>query len=443
MARELSKRLPRQEAFSPHEDDEDYGAHNLARLHIRIMEQRVEPSPRAKRRGAERPSVGRVQHDPGGLPQPIQQEMRGDPETDEPEAPQPRDEAQREDREQEDEGVGPDSRLEAKDVSERFVDQVRQDRSEEDESVVERSGRLPREEPGEPEADPEVAEEEHGTPSVGSLLTLAASRPVGNGWLIVSFNDPSMPSVTCSLSAAPASEERMVGGVPIARVDDSDCFGHDHLALRIGNDRKGVAPGPQGNVGRSIPVPIGDARRRAQRSKIRRIEPKDASLGRVPTTHQLPRATGDGEFDRRAGLIDHRPRWNEQRRPEKEGQLVGEQSSCEDEGHHERNEESEVLPNLRRSRGLRSGRGGHPAKHSWRLAYSLGLHYPGNRGIRPIAANPSAARTLLPARLVPAEPWSPAAMSGPISVLWRRAAIPDPPRKPCRSKPRFPRTAPP
>src|SRR5256885_9113498 len=181
MARELSKRLPRQEAFSPHEEDEDYGAHNLARLHIRIVEQPDEHSPRVKRRGAERPSVGSIQHDPGGLPQPIQQEMRGDPETDEPEAPQPRDEAQREDREQEDEGVGPDSRLEAKDVSERFVDQVRQDRSEEDESVVERSGRLPREEPGEPEADPEVAEEEHEVPMRVSVMTLPRHVQIGGG----------------------------------------------------------------------------------------------------------------------------------------------------------------------------------------------------------------------------------------------------------------------
>src|SRR2546430_11441744 len=181
MARELSKRLPRQEAFSPHEDDEDDGAHNLARLDVRIVEQGVEPSPRVKRGGAKRPSVGRVQHDPRGLPQPIQQEMRGDPESDEPEAPQPRDEAQRENREQEDEGVGPDPCLEAEDVSERFVDQVRQDRSEEDESVIEQSRRLPREEPSEPEADPEVAEEEHEVPMRVSVMTLPRHVQIGGG----------------------------------------------------------------------------------------------------------------------------------------------------------------------------------------------------------------------------------------------------------------------
>src|SRR5205807_1521333 len=102
---------PRSESLPPREDDEDQRAHNLARLHERIMEERLDPAFRVEGRRMEAPAVGRVQDDPRHLPNSIHKEVRRDAEADEPEDPEPRCEAHREDGEQEDEGVGPDPRL--------------------------------------------------------------------------------------------------------------------------------------------------------------------------------------------------------------------------------------------------------------------------------------------------------------------------------------------
>src|SRR5205807_5788064 len=119
-----------------------------------------------------------------------------------------------------------------------------------------------------------------------------------------------MASATGPLSAAPAREERMVGGVPSSRVYDPDRFRYDHLTLRTGRNEERVAPGPQGNVCGSIPIPMVDAKELG--SPVgRRIEPEPASPGRVPATDQSPRPPGDGEINRRARPIDHRPRRNE------------------------------------------------------------------------------------------------------------------------------------
>src|SRR6267143_375578 len=162
MAYEFPKGRPRSESLPPREDDEDQRAHNLARLHERIVEERLDPAFRAEGRRMEAPAVGGIQDHPRHLPDSIHEEVGRDAEADEPENPQPRCEAHREDREQEDEGVGPNACLQTEREHERLVDQVRQDGAEEDQTIVEDGGGLPREEPREAQADPQVGEEEHG-----------------------------------------------------------------------------------------------------------------------------------------------------------------------------------------------------------------------------------------------------------------------------------------
>ena len=127
MPYEFPERRPRSESFPPREDEEDQRAHDLARLHERIMEERLDPAFRVEGRRMEAPAVGRVQDDPRHLPDSIHEEVGRDAEADEPEDPQPRCEAQRENGEQEDEGVRPDPRLEAEGVPKGLVDQVRED----------------------------------------------------------------------------------------------------------------------------------------------------------------------------------------------------------------------------------------------------------------------------------------------------------------------------
>src|SRR5437773_9790436 len=161
MAYELSQGSPGSQVLPPYEEDENRDADDLARLDEWVVEERRNPEIRVVGRRVKTPAVGRIEDDPGHLPDSIHQEVRRNPEADEPEAPQVRGEARREDREEEDEGVRPDPRLEAEGVSEGLVDQVREDRSEEDQAVVESGGRLPGEEPCEAESDPQVREEEH------------------------------------------------------------------------------------------------------------------------------------------------------------------------------------------------------------------------------------------------------------------------------------------
>ena len=127
MPYEFPERRPRSESFPPREDEEDQRAHDLARLHERIMEEGLDPAFRVEGRRMEAPAVGRVEDDPRHLPDSVHEEVGRDAEADEPEDPQPRCEAQRENGEQEDEGVRPDPRLEAEGISKRLVDQVRED----------------------------------------------------------------------------------------------------------------------------------------------------------------------------------------------------------------------------------------------------------------------------------------------------------------------------
>src|SRR5438309_7321196 len=182
---------PRSESLPPREDDEDQRAHNLARLHERIMEERLDPAFRVEGRRMEAPAVGRVQDDPRHLPDSIHEEVRRDAEADEPEDPEPWCEAHREDGEQEDEGVGPDPRLEAQGIAERLVEQVREERTEQDEPVVASGGGFAGEQPRQPESDPEMSEQEHITPSVTSVLTIVASWSVG-GSMSHRFDQPTV-----------------------------------------------------------------------------------------------------------------------------------------------------------------------------------------------------------------------------------------------------------
>src|SRR5436190_4228965 len=161
MAYELSQGSPGPQVLTPREQDEDCDAYGRAGRHEWVVEERRNPVFRVLGRRVETPAVGRIEDDPGHLPDSIYQEVRRNPEADELEAPQVRREARREDREEEDEGVRPDARLEAEGIPEGLVDQVREDRSEEDQAVVEPRRGLPREEPCEAEPDPQVGEEEH------------------------------------------------------------------------------------------------------------------------------------------------------------------------------------------------------------------------------------------------------------------------------------------
>src|SRR2546430_3054826 len=143
------------------------------------MEERLDPAFRVEGRRMEAPTVGRIQDDPRHLPDSIHEEVRRDAEAHEPESPQSRCEAHPEEDEQEDEGVRPDPRLEAEGIPKRLVDQVREDRAEQDEAVIEPGGRLPGEQPCPPQSDPEVGEQEHEGPEGTSAHEAFAAWPNG------------------------------------------------------------------------------------------------------------------------------------------------------------------------------------------------------------------------------------------------------------------------
>src|SRR5207245_5460429 len=92
----------------------------------------------------------------------VEQQVRGHSEANEPEPSQHRDEAEREDREQEEERVSPDARVQSGDIRERLVDQIRENRSEENEAIIDSRRRFPGEEPREAESDPQMAKQKHG-----------------------------------------------------------------------------------------------------------------------------------------------------------------------------------------------------------------------------------------------------------------------------------------
>src|SRR5213592_505325 len=79
MPYEFPERRPRSESFPPREDEEDQRAHDLARLHERIMEERLDPVFRVEGRGMEAPAVGRIEDDPGHLPDSIHEEVVATP----------------------------------------------------------------------------------------------------------------------------------------------------------------------------------------------------------------------------------------------------------------------------------------------------------------------------------------------------------------------------
>src|SRR5438105_1544612 len=80
-------------ALTRRQDEEDERARDLARLHERIIEERIDPGYGVEGRGMEAPAVGRREDDPRHLPDSIHEEVGRDAEADEPEGPQPRCEA--------------------------------------------------------------------------------------------------------------------------------------------------------------------------------------------------------------------------------------------------------------------------------------------------------------------------------------------------------------
>src|SRR5437660_182088 len=134
-------------------EDGGRGADDLARLDEWVVEERRNPVFRVLGRRVKTPAVGRIEDDPGHLPDSIHQEVRRHAEADEPEAPKVRGEARREDREEEDEGVRPDPRLEADVQGEDIPDVIRQSIGTDGGMIAEGVGHLVDHEIGRDEPD--------------------------------------------------------------------------------------------------------------------------------------------------------------------------------------------------------------------------------------------------------------------------------------------------
>src|SRR3989442_14490497 len=87
MADEVRERLPRPNPRRPREPDEDRETDNLASLDERVVEERLNPEVHVEGCGGERPAVSPVEDDSGLVPDPIQQQMGGDPESHEAQPP--------------------------------------------------------------------------------------------------------------------------------------------------------------------------------------------------------------------------------------------------------------------------------------------------------------------------------------------------------------------
>src|SRR6266568_595689 len=160
MAQERAERRPGSDSVGPRERDEDREPEDFPDLDVRVGQERLEPHVRAEGGGGEGPAVRRIPEHLREVPDLVEEQVRRDAESYEAPRPQRGDEAQGEDRKQEEERVRPQARLEAEHVSEGLVDQIREDRAEEDEPVVDARRGPPRQQPREAESDPQVAEEE-------------------------------------------------------------------------------------------------------------------------------------------------------------------------------------------------------------------------------------------------------------------------------------------
>ena len=161
MAEEAAERGPRAEAIDPDKCHEDRDSGDFPELNVWVVKKRIEPDVRREGLLREGPSVRRIQNDPRQAPHLIQEKVRCHTEADEAEEGQSRDEAQRQDRVQEQEGMRPRATADSEKDAEGLVDEVGQNRSEQDESVVDAGRRFPREKPREAETNPQMAEEEH------------------------------------------------------------------------------------------------------------------------------------------------------------------------------------------------------------------------------------------------------------------------------------------
>src|SRR5438093_8367020 len=80
MAYELSQGSPGPQVLTPREQDEDRDADDLARLHEWVVEERRNPVFCVLGRGVETRAVGRIEDQPGHLPDEISPEVRTSPE---------------------------------------------------------------------------------------------------------------------------------------------------------------------------------------------------------------------------------------------------------------------------------------------------------------------------------------------------------------------------
>src|SRR5436309_11996833 len=78
MPYEFPEGRPRSESFPPRADEEDQRAHDLARLHDRIVEARLDPAFRVEGRGMDAPAVGRMEDAPRHAHDPTHEEVGRD-----------------------------------------------------------------------------------------------------------------------------------------------------------------------------------------------------------------------------------------------------------------------------------------------------------------------------------------------------------------------------
>src|SRR2546425_6782286 len=112
MADEVRERLPRPDPRRPREPDEDRESDDLASLDERVVEERLNPEVHVEGCGGGSPAGNRGEDDSGLGPDPIQQQMGGDPQSPEAQPPPRGREAECPNSEKEKERVGPEASLE-------------------------------------------------------------------------------------------------------------------------------------------------------------------------------------------------------------------------------------------------------------------------------------------------------------------------------------------
>jgi len=143
------------------EREEDKGPRDFPGDHDGVRKEDEEAGEEVGDPGREREPERGPQDDPRLLPDLIEEQVGCDSQAQVHQPPKAWNQAHSENCPDEHERVGPQPRLEPQQEAKGFVDEVRQDRSKEDEAIVDGQACFPREEPREAETDPQVAQEVH------------------------------------------------------------------------------------------------------------------------------------------------------------------------------------------------------------------------------------------------------------------------------------------